>query len=40
MHRINKTLVYFLVLTLISSAFAYSIIVKAYSNTFDDYLTE
>lgn len=40
MYRLNKTLVYFLILTIISSAFAYSIIVKAYDNAYADYLTE
>lgn len=37
MYRINKTLVYFLILTLIGSAFAYSIVVRAYSNAFATY---
>ena len=42
MYRINKTLVYLLIFTLISSALAYSIIVKAYNNAYSsvDYLAE
>ena len=35
MHRINKTLVYFLIFTVISSALAYHIVVKAYSDVFE-----
>ncbi|MFA6520091.1 MAG: hypothetical protein WCT44_00610 [Candidatus Paceibacterota bacterium] len=42
MYRINKTLVYFLILTIVSSMFAYRIIAKAYDNAFayNDYLIE
>jgi len=35
MHRINMTLVYFLIFTIVSSALAYRIIIKAYDNIFD-----
>ncbi len=34
-HRINLTLVYFLIFTMVSSALAYNIIMKAY-DTFGD----
>jgi hypothetical protein len=34
MHRINKTLVYFLIFTIISSAFAMKIVTKAYENVY------
>ncbi len=41
MHRINKTLVYFLIFTIISSALAYHIVVKAYDSfLWVDYLVE
>ena len=40
MYRINKTLVYFLVLTIIGSVFAVRIIVTAYDSTYADYLIE
>ena len=32
MHRINKTLVYFLIFTIISSGLAFHIVVKAYDS--------
>ena len=35
MHRINKTLVYFLLFTIISSALAYHIVVKAYNDVLE-----
>ena len=39
MHRINKTLVYFLIFTTISSALAFIIVMKAYDNAYayEDY---
>ena len=37
MYRLRQTLVYFLILTIISSAFAYTIIVKAYDNAYSEY---
>jgi hypothetical protein len=37
MHRINLTLVYFLIFTIISSALAYKIIMTAYAD--EDYLS-
>lgn len=42
MYQLNKTLVFFLVLTLIGSAFAFYIVVRAYdnANAFESYLTE
>ncbi len=35
MHRINKTLVYFLMFTIVTSAMAYHIVVKAYDSVLD-----
>ncbi len=40
MYRINKTLIYFLVLTIFASFFAVRIIVTAYDNAYASYLTE
>jgi len=39
MHRINKTLVYFLIFTVVSSAVAYHIVVKAYDSFDNNELT-
>jgi hypothetical protein len=36
MRDLRLTLVYFLIFTIISSAIAYSLVVKAYSNAYDD----
>ncbi len=38
-HALNKTLVYFLLFTVVSSLLAYRIIVKAY-DTYSDYPTD
>ncbi len=35
MHRINLTLVYFLIFTVVSSGLAYYIVVKAYDDSVD-----
>ncbi len=40
MYRLNKSLIYFLILTIVGSAFSYAIIIKAYDNAFADYLTQ
>lgn len=40
MYRINVTLVYFLLFSIISSFLAYNIITKAYDNAYEGYLTE
>ena len=40
MYRLRKTLIYFLILTIISSSFAYKIIVRAYENAYAGYLTK
>ncbi len=37
MYRINKTLIYFLILTLVGSAFAFKIVVTAYSDAYTPY---
>ena len=37
MRNLNKTLVYFLIFTIVASAFAFKIIVKGYDNAFADY---
>ncbi len=37
MHRINLTLVYFLIFTAVSSGLAYYIVVKAYDDSYVDY---
>ncbi len=37
MYRINKTLVYFLVLTLVGAALAMNIVTKAYDSVYADY---
>jgi hypothetical protein len=36
-HQINKTLVYFLIFTVISSALAYKIVLSAYDTVFETY---
>ena len=38
MYRLNKTLLYFFILTLVSSAFAFAIIVRAYEVYAVDYV--
>lgn len=40
MNKVNKTFVYFLILTIIGSALAYRIVVKAYDSMYDDYPVE
>ena len=40
MFKLQTTLIYLLIFTLISSALAYTIIVKAYDNAYDDYSIE
>lgn len=35
MHRINMTLVYFLIFTIITSVVAFNLVVKAYDDVFD-----
>jgi hypothetical protein len=37
MYRLNMTLVYFLIFTIISSALAYKIIITAYDTAYPDY---
>jgi uncharacterized membrane protein len=40
MFRINKTLIYFLILTMIGSALAMKIIFTAYESAYADYLIQ
>jgi len=40
MYRINKTLIYFLILTLVGSIFTHKIVVKAYENAYTNYYFE
>jgi len=40
MYRLNKTLIYFLIFTIVSSALAFRIIVTAYNNAFASYIVE
>ncbi len=40
MYRLNKTLIYFLILTIVGSFFAVRIVVTAYDNVYDPYLTQ
>ena len=40
MYRLNKTLVYFLILTIVGSALTYKIVVEAYENAYADYYIE
>jgi hypothetical protein len=40
MYQLRVTLVYFLILTVISSVLAFTIVVKAYENAYDGYVVE
>jgi hypothetical protein len=40
MFRLQTTLIYFLIFTLISAMFAYHIVVEAYNNAYDNYQVE